>query len=125
MTVVPFTLGHVVDVACAAPTELDGLEPDEPLAMPAIPGMDVDPEPVAEPDPGSELAGFATGAFDSAAELAAGCDEDASTTAVAATTRTAAVTTAISPAHHSRAAVPMADTRSDTRALQLLMAHSS
>jgi len=128
MTVVPFTLGQVVDVACAVPVELDELEPDAPLAMPAIPGMDVDPEPVADPGPefvpGPELAGFATGAFEAAVEPAGGCDE-ASITVVAASTRTAAMPTVTSPAHHSRAAVPMAATRSDNRSLQLRMAHSS
>ena len=61
MTVVPLTAGHVVEAAGAAPVEVDEpgtREPDAPLAMPAMPGMDVDPEPELVPEP--ELAGFAT-----------------------------------------------------------------
>ena len=59
-----------------------------------------------------------------APELVTGWDV-ASDTVVAASTRTAAMPTAVSAAHHSRAAVPMAETRSDIRSFQLLMAHSS
>ena len=47
--------------------------------------------------------------------------EVASTTVVATSTRTAAVPTVTSAAHHSRAAVPMALTRSDNRSFQLPM----
>ena len=68
--------------------------------MPAMPGIDVDPEPELT---GLEAAGFADER--GRAVLAAGCDV-ASTTVVAASTRTAAVTTVASAAHHSRAAVP-------------------
>ena len=80
--------------------------------MPAMPGMDVDPEPELVPEP--EHAGFATAPPGAAAGVVARCDV-ASTTVVAASTKTAAVPTVTSPAHHSRAAVPEADQRPTNR----------
>ena len=138
MTVVPLTLGHTAELVCAVPAEVDEPEPDAPLAMPAMPGIDVDPEDPAgpevldeselelEPEPGPAPfdAGADATAEGAAEELVAGCDV-ASTAVVAASTRTAAVATVPRATHQSRAAVPMADAFSDHRCLSLPMAHSS
>ena len=50
MTVVPLTLGQAAEVVCAVPAEVDEPEPDAPAAMPAMPGIDVDPELAVDPD---------------------------------------------------------------------------
>jgi hypothetical protein len=114
ITVAPLTLEHTVDVACAAPVDVDvevGVddEPgfdDPPIFMPAV-----DPE-LPPPLDFTPLAADALGA---------GCDE-ASETVVAASTRTAATPTVASPAHHSRAAGPRADQRAVIDCLSRTMA---
>jgi hypothetical protein len=103
MVVAPLTLRHKVDVVCAEPPDDD----DEPgCALPMdIPAIAL--EPLAE----AEDACFAAGVVSGAA-----CDE-ASDTAVAANTRTAAMPTAVRPVHHSRAARLSADQLSVTACL--------
>jgi len=126
MTVAPLTLGHTAELVCAAPAEDDELVPDAPLAMPAMPGIDVDPELDADPDvleldpdpePEPEPAPFDAGAVGAAEELVAAWDV-ASDTVVAASTSTAAMPTAVSAAHHILAARLRADQRWVIRSLR-------